>query len=145
MHFIDIQNGTKTQRKLCKNVIAWYDENFLDDYAFDLTIQHLELDVEHSGFMYVSGNLENPDDFTIEIDKNLRVEEYIMTLIHEMLHIEDYIKGNLTEVNGSRYWNGIYYESEDYENQPWEVRAAELETQYYAEYCNTTREICQVL
>jgi len=145
MFFIDIHNGTKAQKELCKNVIAWYDRNFLGDYAFDLTVQHLELDAEHYGFMHVSGKLEDPDDFTIEIDKHLSEEEYVKTLIHEMIHIEDYIKGNLTEKNGERYWKGIFYEEDSYETQPWEMRAALLEGQYYDDYCSTTREICQVV
>ena len=92
---------------------------------------------DHFATVYVSGELDKPDDFTIEIDSSLSDKEYIMTLIHELIHIEDYIKGNLTERNGERYWKGVMYDRDDYENQPWEIRAELLEEQYYNQYCCT--------
>jgi hypothetical protein len=136
MHFTDIIGATASQQIACKNVISWYDKNFLNEYEYDVSVEHCILD-EHSALMHVSGELEEPRDFTIEVHKYLKGKEYVMTLIHEMLHIEDYIKGNLTEQEGKRYWKGVFYGSDDYENQPWEIRAASLENTFYDRYCST--------
>jgi hypothetical protein len=78
-------------------------------------------------------------EFVIEIDRNLSKEEYEKTLIHEMIHIEDYIIGNLTEKNGKLLWKGKVYD----DDEPWEIRAEELEDSYYEIYCNTPVSICQ--
>lgn len=137
MLFFDIQGATKSQERICKDVLSWYTEMFLSDYDFDITIEHSYVK-EHSAMMHVSGKLEEPREFTIEVHKYLNGKEYIMTLIHEMIHIEDYIKGNLTEQDGKRYWKGVFYESADYDNQPWEIRASKLENTCYDLYCITT-------
>jgi hypothetical protein len=136
MLFSDIIGATASQQNACKSVLSWYDKTFLNDYNFDVTVEHTNLG-EHSALMHVSGELEEPREFTIEIHRHLKGKEYIMTLIHEMIHIEDYIKGNLTEQDGTRYWKGVFYESDDYENQPWEIRAAALENTFYDLYCST--------
>ena len=136
MLFTDIQGATKSQERICKNVLSWFDQNFLKEYEYDVTVEHCYVK-EHSALMHVSGELEEPREFTIEVHKYLNGKEYIMTLIHEMIHIEDYIKGNLTEQDGKRYWKGVFYESDDYENQPWEIRAAALENTFYDLYCST--------
>lgn len=136
MLFIDIQGSTEPKTRICKEVLKWYDKTFLNDYDFDVTVEHTNLG-EHSALMHVSGELEEPREFTIEVHQYLEGKEYVMTLIHEMIHIEDYIKGNLTERDGKRYWDGVFYESSDYDNQPWEIRANRLETVFYELYCST--------
>ena len=135
MLFTDIIGATASQEIACKKCLSWYDKNFLKDYEYDLTVEHSYVK-EHLAVMHVSGELEDPREFTIEIHKYLNGKEYIMTLIHEMIHIEDYIKGNLTEQDGKRYWKKVFYGSDDYENQPWEIRANRLEVVLYDLYCS---------
>lgn len=134
MLFIDIKDAPKKLEETCCDVLNWYAEKFLKRYDFDVTVEHCKLK-DYCGATYVSGSLEKCRDFTIEIDRTLKEEEYTKTLIHEMIHIEDYIKGNLTEDNGKRYWKGVEYL--EYETQPWEARAADLEQEYYDQYCCT--------
>jgi hypothetical protein len=136
MLFTDVIGATAQQEIVCRSVLSWFDKTFLKEYEYDVTIEHLFLS-EDSAIMYVSGELEDPREFTIEIHHYLNGKEYIMTLIHEMIHIEDYIKGNLTEQDGKRYWNGVFYESDDYDNQPWEIRANQLEEVFCDLYCRT--------
>jgi hypothetical protein len=136
MLFTDIIGATASQQITCKSVLSWYDKNFLKEYEYDVIVEHSYLS-EETALMHVSGELEEPREFTIEIHKYLNGKEYIMTLIHEMIHIEDYIKGNLTEQDGKRYWKGVFYESVDYDKQPWEIKAAALENTFYDLYCST--------
>jgi hypothetical protein len=133
MLFIDIQNSTDQQKIICENVLNWYSDTFLEQYDFDVTILHTNLKY-HSAVMHSTDDLE----FVIEINRNLSKEEYEKTLIHEMIHIEDYIIGNLSEKNGKLLWKGKVYDDE-----PWEIRAEELEQSYYEIYSNTPSSICQ--
>jgi hypothetical protein len=134
MLFTDIQNSTEQQKIICEDVLNWYSDTFLEQYDFDVTVLHTNLKY-HSAAMHSTDDLE----FVIEIDRNLSKEEYEKTLIHEMIHIEDYIIGNLTEKNGKLLWKGKVYD----DDEPWEIRAEELEDSYYEIYCNTPVSICQ--
>jgi hypothetical protein len=142
MFFIDVKDATKSQELVCVDVISWFDERFLYEFNYDITVEHNEL--EEYAFVYVSGELEDSNEFVIEIEKSLSVEEYIKSLIHEMIHVEDYLKKNLTSgKNGTRYWKGLYYDPNDYKNQPWEIRASSLESHLFEEYCSTLSRVCQ--
>ena len=59
---------------------------------------------------------------TIAIDPDMPFEEFITTLLHEMVHVKQYIKGELT--NSS--WKGEYFTG-SYKDSPWEKEAYELE------------------
>jgi|688.fasta_scaffold210258_1 hypothetical protein len=135
MLFIDIQNSTDQQKIICEDVLNWYSDNFLFNYDFDITVLHTDLK-DYSAVMHSTDELE----FIIEININLPEEEYVKTLIHEMIHIEDYIIGDLTEENGKLLWKGKFYN----EDEPWEIRADELEDSYYEMYSNTLASVCQV-
>ena len=134
MLFTDIQNSTDQQKIICEDVLNWYSDTFLEQYDFDVTVLHTNLK-DHSAVMHLTDDLE----FVVEINRNLSKEEYEKTLIHEMIHIEDYIIGNLTEENGRLLWKGKVYD----DDEPWEIRAEELEHSYYEIYSNTSSSICQ--
>lgn len=143
MFFIDFQDTLPRQEELIRDVIQWFDENFLSEYIYDITVEMSHLDVY--ALMHVPGDLDVPREFHIEIEKNQSDEEMIKTVLHEMVHIEDYIKGRLTEKDCERFWNGVSYEDEDPENQPWEIRAMELENVYFDQYSSTRFSVCQAL
>jgi hypothetical protein len=135
MLFADIQNATVLQEIICEDVLNWYSDMFLNNYDFDITVIHSNLK-NYSAVMHSTDELE----FVIEINDNLPKEEYLKTLIHEMIHIEDYVIGDLTDENGKLLWKGKFYEKDE----PWEIRADELEDSYYEMYSNTLASVCQV-
>lgn len=134
MLFTDIQNATSSQKIICEDVLNWYSDTFLDNYDFDITVIHSNLK-DYSAVMHSNDEYE----FVIEINKQLPKVEYIKTLIHEMIHVEDYVIGNLTEENGKLLWKGVFYNRDE----PWEMRADELEESYYGIYSSTSGLICQ--
>ena len=79
-------------------------------------------------------NLSNkPRSFIIEINKNDCAEEILKTLAHEMVHIKQYVKGELDE--GQTVWRGQKIESElEYDEQPWEIEAYDLGDKLYDEF-----------
>ena len=75
-----------------------------------------------------------PREFLIELQSNLSEEDYLKTLLHEMHHILQHIRGDLRDKRGIRCWKGIDCENLDYEDQPWEQEAYQKEQELYEEY-----------
>ena len=65
----------------------------------------------------------NPRYFIIEVNANLDDDEKLHTLAHEMIHVKQYVYGELNE--GMTVWRGKKVNSEEipYAQQPWEIEA----------------------
>jgi hypothetical protein len=75
-------------------------------------------------------------DYTIELRSDLRGEELERTIIHELVHIWQYVRGDLVQEHiqglGPRMvWMGEDMTSVDYQDRPWEQQAVALEDRYY--------------
>ena len=71
------------------------------------------------GFCTNWGNRE----FEIEIEKELGLREFITALCHEMVHVKQGVRGELTEATGQQYWKGKNHTETEYWSQPWEKEA----------------------
>jgi len=96
---------------------------------------------ERTADMAVDGYCSQDDDYeyTIEIDPKLRSSELRLTVIHELIHVYQYVTGSLYQEHieglGPRmYWMGEDHTSEEYENRPWEKQAHEIEETLYHKY-----------
>lgn len=68
---------------------------------------------------------EEPE-YKIELDR--RNDSIYETLAHEMVHIKQYVTGQLSDLeNGGTLWEGVTFPSDDsedgYWNAPWEIEA----------------------
>ena len=97
-----------------------------------------DMDCAHGMVLVEDYNLSNkPRSFIIEVNKNDSDEEKLKTLAHEMVHIKQYVKGELNECQ--TVWRGTKIETElEYDEQPWEIEAYELGDKLYEEYCTLT-------
>ena len=59
---------------------------------------------------------------------------YIETLLHELWHVYQHVKGDLRDKHGKRHWKGIDHSKTDYVDQPWEVEAHKMEEVLYEDY-----------
>jgi len=79
--------------------------------------------------------------FLIMLENN-RKEEYdnpLVVLAHEMVHVKQYVKGELEDFHGYSMWKGQRFEdfalgSEDYYFAPWEVEAYGYQVGLYETY-----------
>jgi hypothetical protein len=55
-------------------------------------------------------------------------EDYIKTLLHELQHVFQHVRGDLRDKGSKRYWRGIDCSHLDYENEPWEIEAHLVES-----------------
>lgn len=72
-------------------------------------------------------NQNKPRSFTIEINKNQSKMEILNAVAHEMVHVKQYVYGELNEQMSSWLGQKIDCDKVDYFEQPWEVEAYNLE------------------
>ena len=64
----------------------------------------------------------------------LPINDYVETLLHELWHVYQHVKGDLKDRYGKRCWKGVDHSKIDYENQPWEKEAVKMEQILYRKY-----------
>jgi hypothetical protein len=64
----------------------------------------------------------------INVSKQLSFEDQMKTLAHEMVHAEQFLRGDLTD---TFMYKGRNFSECVYENQPWELRAHAQEEKLY--------------
>jgi hypothetical protein len=64
-----------------------------------------------------------PRDFLIEVKKELSEEDFLVTIAHELVHVRQYVRGDLNEEMS--YWRGVSVDARKipYDEQPWEIEA----------------------
>lgn len=69
-----------------------------------------------------------PGEYEIEINKEYPVVDMISTIFHELVHIKQYVRGELVSAEGRKpnYWKGKVCRAK-YSDQPWELEAYDLE------------------
>ena len=73
---------------------------------------------------------------TIALDPAMEFNEFFTTLMHEMVHVKQYVTGQLKSSKWEgKKWNGSYADS------PWEIEAYELESVLIYGFLNTKKEV----
>lgn len=138
MLFLDISG--KGPSKLCENVITWFVNKYLPRHKLSIWVHHCGLKREGVvGWCIVDDCNYRPRNFNIEIQTQLPKELYIKTLLHEMQHVLQHVRGDIKDKGHNRLWKGINHSNTDYENQPWELEALEMEQILYEEYIISLR------
>lgn len=132
-------SGYGYSKNRCEDVVTWFIAEYLPRHKIDLTVHHrgLKRELVH-GWANIEDSDYRPRCFLIELQSNLNEDMYIITLLHELWHVYQWIKGDLKERSLKRLWKGIDHSETDYEDQPWEIEAREMEEYLYR--CFLTRE-----
>jgi hypothetical protein len=140
MHYLNI-TGYGARKRRVADVVDWFLTKCLPRHHITLEILHRGLRREYSyGYCSVSGNIYRPREFLIEIDPKLDFELYTKTLIHELIHVRQWVHGVLKERKGKMYYKDIKCEDLDYWEQPHEIEAHGLEESYYHDYLTDTQQ-----
>lgn len=89
---------------------------------------------------FMTGNLaeveKQGDNYKIVIDAGIYNDIALSTIAHEMIHVKQYIKGQLSEdTEGYQLWKGKHVsEGMPYHCLPWEVEAMRKEVTMSHEY-----------
>ena len=100
MRELNIIGGRKKQRQVVEDVVKWSIKK-LNLHR----IRTLNLTFSIKSLKSLYGQLEQLDDkrreFSIVLDKNMNTENIIRTVIHEMIHVKQYIRKEMdSEVIG---------------------------------------------
>jgi hypothetical protein len=90
------------------------------------------------GYCSVSGTIYRPREFLIEIDPKLDLELYTKTILHELVHLRQWVQETLKERRGKMLCNDKTFDNLDYWEYPHEVEAHYLEEVLYEDYLTET-------
>ena len=134
MIYLDI-TGYGARRRRCSSVVEWFLTKYLPRHHITVEILHRGLRREQSyGYCSVAGDIYRPRDFLIEIDPKLDLELYTKTILHELVHLCQWVQGLLKERRGKMYYKDKTFEDLDYWEYPHEVEAHHLEEVLYEDY-----------
>lgn len=140
MYWIDI-TGYGARKRRCNDIVDWFLTKYLPRHHITLEIVHRGLRREEVyGYCSVSGSIYRPREFLIEIDPKLDLELYTKTIIHELIHVRQWVKGLLKERRGKVYYKNINCEDLEYSDYPHEIVAHALEQMYYEDYLTETHQ-----
>lgn len=123
-------NG-RGHRRTCKDVLRWFIGEYLPRHHLDITVAHRGMKREGNFGLCTSWSDYRPREFLIEIHSGLDKPTYITTLLHELWHVYQHVKGDLQDKRSHRLWKGIDHSNTDYDDQPWEVEAHRMEKVLY--------------
>ena len=131
--------GYGYSKHLCEDIASWFIKKYIPRHKFYVRIVHKGLKREHSfGFCDFVDQAYRPRVFVIEVQSNLSKEFYIKTLIHEFVHLRQWLQGTLKMRSGKMYFEGESVEKYEYMDQPHEIEAYDSEERLAREFlCDT--------
>ena len=66
--------------------------------------------------------------------------DYVKTLLHELVHLKQWVEGTLTLKSGKTYYRGEIVSDIKYYEQPHEIEAFKLQEELYKQY---NRDMCR--
>ena len=132
MIFIDTIGGNEKQRKLVTDVAYWCVNRLMPRMKkLEIEIQINNLKDNAVGYCMMQ---DDNRTYEIEVDKKLDIEEMIVTVCHEMVHVKQYARNELgiNDKNDGQNYFDLPYEKEAYELQ-------EILLKQYQEDSNASR------
>ncbi len=132
MNRISIRGGTKTQKQISLEAVEFAIQEMMPRYSsLDIFIQLKSLGKEYHGFCSWDDDSIRPRSFTIELNNKQSKKDLIDTIMHEMVHVKQYAKGELKERHKGGYkqlWMDEDHTDTPYSRQPWEKEAYRMQT-----------------
>ena len=131
--------GYGYSKHLCEDIASWFIKKYIPRHKFYVRIVHKGLKREQSfGFCDFVDQAYRPRVFVIEVQSNLSKEFYIKTLLHEFVHLKQWLQGTLRMKSGKMYFDGESVAKYEYMDQPHEVEAYDSEERLAREFlCDT--------
>jgi hypothetical protein len=128
-------SGYNYSRKRCEDAVNWFISKYLPNHKLEIIVNHRGLLREGVfGWCMINDCNWRPRIFEIEIHNQLSPQNYTKTLLHELWHVFQHIKGDLRDKRGIRCWKGMDCSNLDYQEMPWEIEAIEKEQELYEDY-----------
>ena len=133
-------SGYGYRKQLCEDVVDWFITKFLPRHKLHIGIEHKGLKREEAyGFCDVDtdyGDIHRPRDFSIDLQAHMSHQLYVTTLLHELVHLKQWVIGSLREKRGRMYYDKELVNNYEYLYQPHEIEARKEELILYDLYTN---------
>ena len=141
MYCLDI-TGYNARKRRAEDAVRWFIQKYLPRHHIYIEMLHRGLRREQAyGYCSVSGEIYRPREFLIEIDPKLDLELYTKTILHELVHLRQWVLGDLRQKRGKTYYGSTDVDELDYEDQPHEIEAREQEETLYITYLIETGQM----
>ena len=128
-------SGYGYSKRLCEDVTSWFLNRFFPRHKITVDIVHRGLNREHVyGYCDYVGESYRPRHFLIELNTHMEEELYIKTLLHELVHLRQWVVGSLRAKHGKMYYGQECMEDYEYLHQPHEIEARDQEQTLYVGY-----------
>ena len=128
-------SGYGYRKLLCEDVATWFLNRFFPRHKIYVEILHRGLKREGVyGYCDYTGESYHPREFLIELQTYMDEKLYTQTLLHELVHVRQWVTGTLRAKRGKMYYGPHKIEDYEYEDQPHEIEAREQEEILYLEY-----------
>jgi hypothetical protein len=135
-------SGYGFRKSVCEDVTTWFLNKFLPRHKIYVEILHRSLKRDGVyGWCDILGESYRPREFLIELHTHMDEELYVKTLLHELVHMRQWVTGTLRAKRGKMYYDGTNVWDFDYEYQPHEIEAREQEVILYQQYMNETSPV----
>ena len=126
--------GYGYSKKRCKSVTTWFIDRYLPRHKLTIDIVHRSL-MKDDCYGYLDATTySRPRDFTISLHSGMKEIDYVKTLLHELVHLRQWVEGSLKLKSGRTYYKGMNVSDLDYRRQPHEVEAFKLQEELYRQY-----------
>lgn len=141
MYYLQM-SGYGYRKRICESVTNWFMTRYMPRHTIDLRIVHRGLKREFVyGWCDFEDDHKKPRAFLIELQSNMNLETYTKTLIHELVHVRQWVFGSLRQKRGKMYYGSTKVEDLNYEDQPHEIEAREQEETLYITYLIETGQM----
>ena len=131
--------GYGYSKLLCEDIASWFIKKYIPRHKFYVRIVHKGLKREQSfGFCDFVDQAYRPRVFVIEVQSHLSKEMYAKTLLHEFVHLKQWLQGTLKLKSGKMYFDGESVEKYEYMEQPHEIEAYDSEDKLYLDFMYDT-------
>jgi|TARA_B100001094_G_scaffold325137_1_gene378962 hypothetical protein len=131
MIFVDVNGGSKSQKKHVQGMVEFCVKTLMPRMNLDITVNLCK----PTGAMGYCLEEDNNRTFELEIDKTQSLRAVLETVAHEMVHVKQYAKRELSP--DKHLWMGKTYNPDEtnYWDLPWEIEAHGREIGLFVRYC----------
>ena len=136
---VKVSGGSKLQRELVKEIAQFMHKKLTPRHkSIEVAVSIRKL-IDEEGVIGYCEAIENcrPREFKIQVDRSINMNDFIKTVIHEFIHLKQYVKGELVDTTrgcASIKWLGKDHTRTPYSKQPWELQAYKLQESLYTEF-----------
>lgn len=134
--------GYGYSKLLCNEVCEWFLQKYMPRHYLYIQVHHRGMKRENChGICDIEGSSYRPRDFIIELQSNMNRSDYIRTLIHELIHVRQWVQNKLKLKRGKLYYMNQNCTDLSYYSKPHEIEAFALEKEYFYDFMKETHRL----